>query len=206
MTASERPRAGRKRSEASRTAILTAALDLVRAHGYAAVSIDAIAAEARVGKHTIYRWWRSKAEVLLQALSEATDEQVVPVETGALESDLRERLALIFSLSSHEQPASHLLRALMAEAQLDPAFHALFKGYIERRRGHLRAVFERARDRGEVAEGVDLETLIDMVLGAMWYRRLIQHGPLDRPFAESLARITAHAARTALPAGGGGAG
>ncbi|EYF02477.1 TetR/AcrR family transcriptional regulator [Chondromyces apiculatus] len=195
MSESERPRVGRKRSEASRTAILTAALKLATERGYAAVTIDAIAGEARVGKHTIYRWWRSKAEVLLQALSEATDEQVPLPDTGDLEEDLRQLLTRIFSLSNHEQPPAHLLRALMAEAQLDPDFLVLFHSFTEGRRMLVRERFAAARASGQIADGVDVEVLLDMIFGAIWHRRLLQHGPLDARFADAILAIAMAALR-----------
>lgn len=57
-----------RRSERSRVAILTAALDLCAEHGYGNVTVEAIAARAGAGKKTIYRWWPSKGAVVLEAI------------------------------------------------------------------------------------------------------------------------------------------
>ena len=81
-----------RRSERSRTAILTAALDLVEEAGYAKTSVEGIAARAGVGKQTIYRWWPSKGAVLLDALLALSegDEGVEPLpDTGDLAADLK---------------------------------------------------------------------------------------------------------------------
>src|SRR5437762_5596815 len=87
MTETERPAAGRKRSSAARAAILEAALALLRERSYAELSCEAIAAEARVGKQTIYRWWNNKADVVLEALSEHARAVTAP-ETGNLAGDV----------------------------------------------------------------------------------------------------------------------
>ena len=54
-----------RRSERARRAILDAALALCRARGYDGTAIEAIAADAGVGKQTIYRWWPSKGAVIM---------------------------------------------------------------------------------------------------------------------------------------------
>jgi AcrR family transcriptional regulator len=82
-----------RRSERSRRAILTAALDLVEESGYAKLSIEGIAARAGVGKQTIYRWWPSKGAVLLDALLALSEDQEGEVlslpDTGDLAADLK---------------------------------------------------------------------------------------------------------------------
>src|SRR5690625_7665932 len=81
-----------RRSDRARRAILAATRDLVADVGYTRLTIEGIAAAAGVGKQTIYRWWRSKAAVLFDAILEANSQEegsVVLANTGDLESDLR---------------------------------------------------------------------------------------------------------------------
>ena len=86
-----------RRSERSRRAIYDAALDLVAEVGYPRTTIEGIAARAGVGKQTIYRWWGSKADVLLeafldlstQAAREAGQEPYAIPDTGDLAADLK---------------------------------------------------------------------------------------------------------------------
>ncbi len=59
---------GRPRSTAVDRAILKAAIKLLRAHGYAGMSVEAVAAEAGVGKATIYRRHRNKGELVIASL------------------------------------------------------------------------------------------------------------------------------------------
>ncbi len=184
---------GRPRSDAARAAILAAALRLARTRAWADVTVDAIAAQAGVGKQTIYRWWDGKAAVLLEALGDFAEGEIPERDLGGLEADLRAFLGASFSAG--EKGVVPVLRALMAEAQRDPAFAAAFRrAFIERRREAVRRLLARAAARRELGPGADRELLVDLVYGALWYRLLVGHAPLDAAFARKLARAVARAA------------
>jgi AcrR family transcriptional regulator len=183
----ERARVGRKRSDAARRAILDAALELLREHGYARLTTDAIARAAGVGKQTIYRWWRSKAEVVLEALTELGRTIALP-DTGSLQGDVAAFLTDTFRLLRGPRGTGVVLKGLMAEAQLDPEFAERFAGFIATRRSALRAILERHAARQD-----ERELAIDMMFGAMWYRLLVGHAPVDAGMARTLARLIARA-------------
>ncbi|WP_394827196.1 TetR/AcrR family transcriptional regulator [Pendulispora albinea] len=190
----ERPKVGRKRSEAARKAILRASLELLRERGYGKVTVDAIAERAGVGKQTMYRWWRSKADVVLEALTEEARVAIVDRDSNDLESDLGAFLKATFRLLNPPRALGPVMSGLMAEAQLDPAFGARFGDYIAWRRKSLGAIFQRAAERNELSADADIELLVDMVFGAMWYRLLLDR-PISPKFATSLARTATRAAR-----------
>ena len=77
------------RSEDARQAVLQAADDLLVAKGFAGVTIEGIAAAAGVAKQTVYRWWSSKTDVLLDAFLEDAVEELTPADHGDLERNLR---------------------------------------------------------------------------------------------------------------------
>lgn len=181
----------RKRSEETRQAILDASLALVREHGYAALTIEAIAAEAGAGKQTIYRWWGSKAEVVLEALTSHARSTIPLPETGALEGDLGAFFDATFRLLRGPQSSRAILKALMAEAQLDETFAERFAAFIATRRDALRTVIERHLD----APARTIDALVDMAFGAQWYRVLVGHAPVDAAFARELATLVAGASR-----------
>lgn len=90
VVSSEEPRRGRPRSEAAHRAVLDAAARLLDATPYEEITVEGIAAEAKVGKQTIYRWWPNKAAVVLEAiLAGHARLELAPVpDTGDLRADL----------------------------------------------------------------------------------------------------------------------
>lgn len=174
-------RRGRPRDEAARSAILGAAMALLRAQGYRAITIEAIAAKAGAGKQTIYRWWPSKAAVCLDALATHAEFAIGVPDTGKLAKDLDMFLEATFA--ALKRGSAPIVRSLMAEAQFDPRFAKDFRRrFIALRRRAGAAIIERAIERGELPRRADVEFLTDLVFGPMWYRLLNGHAPLDRRF------------------------
>ncbi len=106
---------GRPRSERSRVAVLEATARLMVDRGYEDLTIEGIAAAAGVGKQTIYRWWGSKAEVVVESLAEGFLEMPLggPADTGDLRADLRDWLLGL--KSEIEAPeVSRLVQAIMS--------------------------------------------------------------------------------------------
>jgi AcrR family transcriptional regulator len=116
----ERGHGGRPRSERARQAVLEAADDLLVEVGYASMTMKALAERAGVGRQTVYRWWSTKAEVLLEACrDDFAEELVVPATDEPLEllaGYLRELGRLLT-----EAPPGLAYRALLGQAQQDPA-------------------------------------------------------------------------------------
>lgn len=117
---SEHGRVGRPRSEHARTAILHAVDDLVVEVGYGAVSMKSIAERAGVSRQTVYRWWSTKAEVLLEAsAADARQELAVPPHDDPTD-DLTAYLAAVINFLTRSD-AGAAYRALVGEAQHDKA-------------------------------------------------------------------------------------
>jgi AcrR family transcriptional regulator len=164
---------GRKRSEDSRQAILTAAVDLLGEVGYAGLTVEGIAARSGTGKQTIYRWWPSKADVLLDALATKADLHIPIDDEGSYAADLRAFLTASFRLGDYPVVIA-MLRALMAQAQIDPAFGDRFReSFIRRRREALGEIVTRARTRGDLPSAISPDTVADIVFGVIWYRVLV---------------------------------
>lgn len=188
-------RPGRPRSRATHQAIIDAALAILDEEGYRAVTVERIAARAGVGKQTIYRWWDSKAAVVLEAFTARAAEQVPLPDTGTLEGDLTQFLGTSFRTLT--QQTGGIVRSLMAEAQIDPAFAAVFRdAFIMQRRRACRTLLQRGVTRGEVPVATDLDLLLDLAYGAMWYRLLVGHAPLDDTLARQLAQALVSVATT----------
>ncbi|MFG2628068.1 TetR/AcrR family transcriptional regulator [Streptomyces sp. NPDC048473] len=184
-------RPGRKRSEESRMAILAAAFELMGEVGYAGLTIEGIAARAGCGKQTIYRWWRTKADVLLDALSAKGELYITTADHGSYRDDLRAFLDDTYRLAEHQR-VSDILCTLMAEAQIDAEFGERFRtGFLERRRDALRAVLDRAAHRGDLPARPAPSTVLDIVFGTLWYRVLATHHALDGDLADELLAVLA---------------
>ena len=183
--ADSRPLRGRPRSEDSHEAILDAVVDLLDREGYGAVTIEGIARQAGVGKQTIYRWWKSKAELVLEAYANHSASKVPTPDKGNVRADLEWFFCTAFKrLTDISGPT---MRGLMADAVYDPEFLEILREVlIAKRRNALQLVLQRALARGELKPGADIEVMIDLLFGALWYRLLVQHAKLDGRFAKQL--------------------
>jgi AcrR family transcriptional regulator len=184
-TAGQRRR-GRPRSEAARRAILDAAMAELTERGYAELTTRGIAARAGVGKQTIYRWWTSKADVVFDAILDRASSWISVPDSGSLDADLSAFLAATFR-RREMRPA---LVGLMAQALLDPEFATMFRErFLFSRRAALRDVLRRAVERGEIDGAEELELLIDVVYGVLWYRLLVGHAPITEETGRELAAL-----------------
>ncbi len=173
---------GRPRSTAIDEAILRAAFALMARHGYARMSVDAIAAEAGVTKPSIYlRFPGGKAEVATMALASARDRRTVP-ETGDTREDLIRHLQYFRGGVSRPFGMS-MIGTVLAEAHDTPTLLMYFRKHVvDPRRAMLRRVLEGARDRGELKPGADIATAVNLLIGAYYAQYLA-----GAPFAEDWA-------------------
>jgi AcrR family transcriptional regulator len=170
-----------------------AAVELVAETGYARLTVEGIAARAGVGKQTIYRWWPSKADVLLEAGAAKADLHIPVTDHGSYQSDLRAFLEASYQIANFPQFAD-ILRALMAEAQIDRGFASRFRvAFLERRREALAVITDRARGRGDLPARPDPGTVADIVFGTIWYRILATHQPFDSRLVDDLVGLLTEA-------------
>ncbi|MFG2607787.1 TetR/AcrR family transcriptional regulator [Streptomyces sp. NPDC048514] len=189
-----------RRSEKSRRAIYAAALALVGEVGYPKTTVEGIAARAGVGKQTIYRWWQSKAEVLLEAfldLGEQTaraagQEPYAIPDTGDLAADLKAVLrATVDGLldPSFETPARALAAEGLVNDQLGREYVARLlepqlQLYVER----LRA----ARDAGGLRADVDPRVALELFVSPLAQRWLQRTGPITYAYTDTLVDYALH--------------
>jgi AcrR family transcriptional regulator len=182
-------RRGRPRSESAKAAVLAAATAILNEEGLREMSIDAVAARAGVSKATIYRWWRSKAELALDtALADARQQIPLP-DTGTLVGDLRAR-ARATARAFRSPNLGPAMAALVGEAQADPAFARAFRDRVINplREGSLE-MFKRAIARGEIADDTPIEVALDMLVAPIYYRLLLRTGPLDTRYADEVVYL-----------------
>lgn len=177
---------GRPRSEKSRQAIIQATISLMETMGYENLKIVDIARKAGVGKQTIYRWWHSKAELVIEAVLEETATHIGVPDTGSIGGDLRELLRNSCHRLCHTSSGTILAGLLMA-GRKDALTLAVFRErFIESRRDVIRGLFKKHQNSQEIKAGINIELILDLIFGSMWYRLLVEHAPLDESFANEL--------------------
>lgn len=178
-----------RRSDRARRAILVAARDLVGEVGYTRLTIEGIAAAAGVGKQTIYRWWRSKAAVLFDAILDANSQgegAVALPDTGDFESDLR--LMLRETVAALTEPANdRLQRAITAEIQTDVVVaEELVQRLLRPQLDATAARIATGIRAGQVDESVDPGLAAELLFGPVFHRWLLRTGELDDKFADGV--------------------
>lgn len=163
---------GRPRDDATEARLLEVTLRLLAADGYSRMSLDTVAAEAGVSKPTIYRRWRSKADLATAAIR-TLQLRESPVDSGSGRRDLQQLLEN-FSRSLLRPNGLSLVGTVLAEEAHTPELLAFFRQrLVTPRRALLRRALERARERKELRPGADIETAIAMAVGAFYARYLV---------------------------------
>jgi len=178
-------RAPERRNEQARLAVLHAADDLLAELGYDGVTIEGIAARAGVAKQTIYRWWPSKVDVLMDTLREDAERlNVTPQKSVRQEIRLRLRRLVEFL---GKDPAGLVLLALIGQAQHDaPTAARLTEDFFAGQREQDRERLRRGIDRGELAAELRVEEAIDALYGPIYFRALVTHERMPRSYLDRL--------------------
>jgi AcrR family transcriptional regulator len=164
--------------------ILQATLDVLAEVGYDRLTMDAVAHAAKASKATLYRRWSSKAALVIDAVLAHKGPMTAP-DTGSLRQDLIEMHCGLGGITDPKPLA--ILGSIATAMSLDPEFaEAYRRDFVGPKVAAGRAVFERARARGEVREDLDLG-LIGPALAGMVLHRIFLLG--ESPSAETIASL-----------------
>ena len=171
----------RPRVEGEReTEVLDAAARLLVRVGYDRLTMDAVAAEARASKATLYRRWSTKTSLVVDAVLRSKGGPPLPsADTGSLRGDLVELATCRGGLT--DPHSSAVMAAVVTALHHDPAFAEEFRDRVLAPRiKAARVVFERARARGEITAEVDLDLLTPALAGIVLHRSFVEGRPPDR--------------------------
>jgi AcrR family transcriptional regulator len=153
---------GRPRNEQAEAAILDAAIGLLAEHGYAGLTVEAVAARAGVAKTTVYRRWPGKDELLVDAVTTVKGPIAKP-PGGSVAGDLKwlmERMRQSWTSGNHGK----MMRRLSAEGADQPELYRMFcDRVVAPRRAVTRSILQRGVDEGIIRAEVDLDDVIDML-------------------------------------------
>lgn len=189
-------RPGRPRSERARRAVLQATQELLTDQGLPGLTVDEIAAHAGVSKNTIYRWWPSKAAVLMDAFTDATRAKLEAPPDGTARQRFRTQVHRVAELMN-APAARRPFVALVAASQHDPELAtALRDRFIATRRAAATELLDQVASE-QAAAGqpagkqsdnrvIDPDIVIDLLYGALYYRLLITAEPFDSTYVDRL--------------------
>ena len=180
-------RKGRPPSEmaASHAAIMDAVYALLQEKSVRDLTMEEVAKRAKVGKPTLYKWWPTKAALVLAMLCERMAPNLEEPTALSAEESLRFRVRrLIDALNG---PCGKIVAGLIAEGQSEPAvLQQFFDRWVSPRRNATIADLQRGKDAGELRSETEPELLNDAIFGAIYYRLLLRSGPVTRRFGEEL--------------------
>lgn len=176
---------GRPRSEKTKMAILSAAYELLLENGFGTVTIEKIAERAGVSKATIYKWWPNKAAVVMDAFFDAAVVKLPIPDTGSTINDMIIQVNnLAKFLISRE---GKVINEIIAEGQFDQKLAETYRMvYFKPRRLDSRYILERGISRGELKEDLDIELVMDLIFGPLFYRLLITGDMVDEAFIKNI--------------------
>lgn len=183
---------GARRNPAAEIAIISAARDLLAERGYAGFSFEEVARRAGAGKPTLYRWWPTKSDLLLEVYSGEKAAILRPPDTGELDKDLLAYTQALWSFW-RETPTGRAFRGLIAEAQTSEAAQSTLRDkFLPDRLKDVRAVFARAAARGEI-DAATIEDLLALYIGFNWFRLTTGRIEDDAPGIGRMAHLLARA-------------
>jgi AcrR family transcriptional regulator len=179
--AAHRPRI----ADAREAEILDATVRVLAKVGYDRLTMDQVAAEAHASKASLYRHWSSKADLVVDAISKAKGLPDEPPNTGSLRGDLK----AVWCNHHGKNPTlpvsvvSSLMTAMHTDDELATAFRQRF---LEPKRASWRKIGERAFDRGEIAEGVDIDLVLALLPALCSHFGVVLGQQLDDAFLDRL--------------------
>ena len=179
---------GRQRNLDHDTAILGATLKILADVGYDALTIEAVARRAGVGRPTVYRRWSTKASLALAAVARSSGTPPTP-DSGNLRDDLlalqRHQMTLMNS-TLFRTVAPALAAHFSTDAQLAESY---VRDFVDLRRSAVSVVLQRAIARGELHPHADVDLIYDALTGPLFYRAIARGERLNRKFIDAIVDI-----------------
>ncbi len=173
----------------SHAQILDAVYELLQERSVRDLTIEAVAKRAGVGKPTIYKWWPTKADLVMAMFAERLDTGRPPTAStdgpAPVQEAIRSTVRLL--VSRFNGLFGRVLAELIAEGQSDPAvLQTLNERHLRDRRAATVGAVKRAQSAGELPADLDPEVFVDAIFGPLYYRLLIRNAPLTESYGDAL--------------------
>jgi AcrR family transcriptional regulator len=188
-------RPGRPRCEHSRQAILRSTLKLLQKTGFAELTIEAIAADAGVGKATVYRWWPNKGALVVDAFASSAESELHFPDGGSVYGDMSLQMNQFLRILRSRR--GRIVAAVIAGGQSDDDLIESFRErFLRPRRQEAYQTLRRGMERGELRPDLDLDLVLDILYGAIYMRFLIRHDELSERYISEVCRLVLDGAST----------
>jgi AcrR family transcriptional regulator len=179
---------GRPRNERSRQAILRSTLKLLRKHGFGALSIEAVAADAHVGKATVYRWWTTKGALVVDAFASSIENELHFPDSGSVREDMSVQMNQYLEVL-HSR-SGRIIAGVIAAGQSDPGLMEEFRArFLRPRRQEAYRTLQRGIDRRELPQDLDLDVVLDVLYGSIYMRFLVRHDELNEDYVNEVCQM-----------------
>jgi AcrR family transcriptional regulator len=181
---------GRPRCERARQAILGSTLEFLecKENGFADLTIEHIAGNARVGKATVYRWWPTKAELVADAFASSVTQKLHFPDTGSVSKDMGQQMRQLVKIMRGRH--GHILSVILGAGQSDKVLMSAFRErFLKPRRAEAYATLQRGMMRGELPRDLNLDFILDALYGPIYMRFLVRHDELTQEFVDQLCRM-----------------
>lgn len=176
-----------RRGAAVRAAVLEAAVAELVDHGIDGVTVAAVAARAGVHETSVYRRWRTREDLIVDALLDRSATQIPVPDTGSLQGDLVELARRVIGYLS-----SRIGRALVRMSTLiveDESLAQARANFLASRLAAIRVVVDRAIERGELPAGTDAGLVLEMLVAPLHLRTIMTGEPLTDDLPERMVDI-----------------
>ncbi|MFD7674629.1 TetR-like C-terminal domain-containing protein [Streptomyces anulatus] len=199
MTTEKTPAPLRRRGERMRQAVLAATVGLLTSEGLTGTTVAAVARAAGVHETSVYRRWKTRENLLLDALGSHADEALPAPDTGDVRQDLTQLMSAVSDYLTSPQGAALLHLGASPDAG---SVEAERLPYWDARLERGEDIVRRGVERGELAPDTDARLVAETLAGPLFARVLLTGAPLDRGLARRIVDLTLDGAR---PRDGGGA-
>jgi len=179
----------KRRNAKSHEAILQATVSLLGSSGYVDFSIEKVAQQAGVGKQTIYRWWPTRADLVLEVWR---DRLLPPMPVYDGQTKLPTYLGnslLAFGQQISRTDCRQAAICILAEAHRDPAlYHRMAEAVYVPRINLIKQAFKEAQAAGDFSKNINIDVAIDALYGAVWYKVLIRFETVNRAYIDALVK------------------
>jgi AcrR family transcriptional regulator len=149
------------------------------------MTMEEVAKRAGVGKQTLYKWWPTKAALVMSMFSERIERYPEAVEGSSAEANLKQRLRRM--ITAFNGPLGKIIADLIAEGQSEPAvLKEFYEQHVQKRRAMTIAALELGKATGELAPDTNAEIVVDELFGAVYYRLLFRAAPFVEEYADEL--------------------